>query len=169
MYLRTYRHLSDYEVTHGPMTRPATLSSSATSSSNSTDFSSSSSSRHLSHTVLSCIVSNVFRVVARVFSDAACSVRVRTVRRGRSGDVAVAWRRVHVAQLPRLLRTQHQLCPVHLHRRPRPARSTHIHRIRHAALRHQQVRTTGDPSPRLRKHCEFFFTDNIQHTLPRTC
>jgi len=34
----------DSEVTCGPMTRPATLSSSATSSSNSTDFSSSSSS-----------------------------------------------------------------------------------------------------------------------------
>jgi len=29
--------ISDYEVTCGPMTRPATLSSSATSSSNSTD------------------------------------------------------------------------------------------------------------------------------------
>ena len=36
--------ISDSEVTCGPMTRPATLSSSATSSSNSTDFSSSSSS-----------------------------------------------------------------------------------------------------------------------------
>ena len=35
--------ISDSEVTCGPMTRPATLSSSATSSSNSTDFSSSSS------------------------------------------------------------------------------------------------------------------------------
>jgi len=34
--------ISDPEVTCGPMTRPATLSSSATSSSNSTDFSSSS-------------------------------------------------------------------------------------------------------------------------------
>ena len=34
----------DSEVTCGPMTRPATLNSSATSSSNSTDFSSSSSS-----------------------------------------------------------------------------------------------------------------------------
>ena len=32
--------MSDSEVTCGPMTRPATLSSSATSSSNSTDFSS---------------------------------------------------------------------------------------------------------------------------------
>ena len=36
--------ISDSEVTCGPMTRPAALSSSATSSSNSTDFSSSSSS-----------------------------------------------------------------------------------------------------------------------------
>ena len=36
--------ISDPEVTCGPMTRPATLNSSATSSSNSTDFSSSSSS-----------------------------------------------------------------------------------------------------------------------------
>ena len=36
--------ISDSEVTCGPTTRPATLSSSATSSSNSTDFSSSSSS-----------------------------------------------------------------------------------------------------------------------------
>jgi len=36
--------ISDSEVPCGPMTRPATLSSSATSSSNSTDFSSSSSS-----------------------------------------------------------------------------------------------------------------------------
>ena len=36
--------ISDSEVTRGPMTRPATLNSSATSSSNSTDFSSSSSS-----------------------------------------------------------------------------------------------------------------------------
>ena len=36
--------ISDSEVTCGPMTRPATLNSSATSSSNSTDFSSSSSS-----------------------------------------------------------------------------------------------------------------------------
>ena len=35
--------ISDSEVTRGPTTRPATLSSSATSSSNSTDFSSSSS------------------------------------------------------------------------------------------------------------------------------
>ena len=35
--------ISDSEVTFGPMTRPATLNSSATSSSNSTDFSSSSS------------------------------------------------------------------------------------------------------------------------------
>jgi len=35
--------ISDSEVTCGPMTRPATLNSSATSSSNSTDFSSSSS------------------------------------------------------------------------------------------------------------------------------
>jgi len=35
--------ISDSEVTCGPMTRPATLSSIATSSSNSTDFSSSSS------------------------------------------------------------------------------------------------------------------------------
>jgi len=35
--------ISDSEVTYGPMTRPATLSSSATSLSNSTDFSSSSS------------------------------------------------------------------------------------------------------------------------------
>jgi len=35
--------ISDSEFTCGPMTRPATLSSSATSSSNSTDFSSSSS------------------------------------------------------------------------------------------------------------------------------
>ena len=34
--------ISDSEVTCGPMTRPATLNSSATSSSNSTDFSSSS-------------------------------------------------------------------------------------------------------------------------------
>jgi len=39
------RPISDSEVTCGPKTRPATLSSSATSSSNSTDFSSSSSSR----------------------------------------------------------------------------------------------------------------------------
>ena len=39
--------ISDPEVTCGPMTRPATLSSSATSSSNSTVFSSSSSSRHV--------------------------------------------------------------------------------------------------------------------------
>jgi len=38
------RPISDFEVTCGPMTRPATLNSSATSSSNSTDFSSSSSS-----------------------------------------------------------------------------------------------------------------------------
>ena len=38
--------ISDSEVTCGPMTRPATLSSSATSSSSSTDFSSSSSSLH---------------------------------------------------------------------------------------------------------------------------
>jgi len=36
--------ISDSKVTCGPMTRPATLSSSAMSSSNSTDFSSSSSS-----------------------------------------------------------------------------------------------------------------------------
>jgi len=36
--------ISDSEVTCGPMTRPATLSSSATASSNLTDFSSSSSS-----------------------------------------------------------------------------------------------------------------------------
>jgi len=36
--------ISDSELTCGPTTRPATLSSSATSSSNSTDFSSSSSS-----------------------------------------------------------------------------------------------------------------------------
>ena len=35
--------ISDFEVTCGPMTRPAALNSSATSSSNSTDFSSSSS------------------------------------------------------------------------------------------------------------------------------
>jgi len=35
--------ISDSEVTCGPMTRPATLNSSATSSANSTDFSSSSS------------------------------------------------------------------------------------------------------------------------------
>jgi len=35
--------ISDSEVTCGPVTRPATLNSSATSSSNSTDFSSSSS------------------------------------------------------------------------------------------------------------------------------
>ena len=35
--------ISDSEVTCGPVTKPATLSSSATSSSNSTDFSSSSS------------------------------------------------------------------------------------------------------------------------------
>jgi len=35
--------ISDSEVTCGPVTRPATLSSSAASSSNSTDFSSSSS------------------------------------------------------------------------------------------------------------------------------
>jgi len=39
--------ISDSEVTCGPTTRPATLSSSATSSSNSTDFSSSSSSSSL--------------------------------------------------------------------------------------------------------------------------
>ena len=37
------RPISDFEVTCGPMTRPATLSSSATSSSNATDLSSSSS------------------------------------------------------------------------------------------------------------------------------
>ena len=41
--------ISDSEVTCGPVTRPATFSSSATSSSNSTDFSSSSSSRIIEH------------------------------------------------------------------------------------------------------------------------
>ena len=46
------RPISDSEVTRGPMTRPATLSSSATSSSYSTDFSSSSRHQPAQRTVL---------------------------------------------------------------------------------------------------------------------
>jgi len=49
--------ISDSEVTCGPVTRPATLSSSATSSSNSTDFSSSSSSSSTSAKCLSVLLS----------------------------------------------------------------------------------------------------------------
>ena len=71
--------ISDSEVTCGPMTRPATLSSSATSSSSSTDFSSSSSSI-LQYKVSLLLIDLVVAFVLSIFMLVYCCVSLYCYR-----------------------------------------------------------------------------------------